>query len=74
MPPELRHLFVRFNALGRMLPRDLDTLEDAATCAKAMLVVAEMNKVQAETDAYLERHRISAANVSGKNSTKQAQA
>ena len=57
MPPEVRQLFERFNQLGEMLPRDHDFLADPAAVAEAMLVIDEMQKVDAQTQVLLDRYR-----------------
>ena len=57
MPPELRQLFLRFNQLGALLPRDHDYLDEPNRLADTLLVIAEMQKVDAQTKAYLERYR-----------------
>jgi hypothetical protein len=57
MPPELRQLMERFNTLGRMLPRDTELPDDPAGLAEVMIIVAEMNKIDAEFNAFLNRHR-----------------
>ena len=48
-------LMRRFNELGRLLPApdDLDP-DDAAAVAESRLVIAEMNKTQAEMDRLLD--------------------
>ena len=47
----------RFNTLGRMLPRDTELPDDPAGLAEVMIIVAEMNKIDAEFNAFLNRHR-----------------
>jgi hypothetical protein len=59
-PPEFIALMQRFNHLGRLLPRGEDAqaeaLADRAKRAELALVIAEMRKVRAEIDAFLDKH------------------
>jgi hypothetical protein len=60
MPRELRQLMERFNQLGRMLPQDpelLDLPEEPAGRAEVMIILTEMKKVEAQIDAYIDKHR-----------------
>jgi hypothetical protein len=54
MPRELTALMTRFNALGRLLPDD-GSLDDEHVRAEARVVLAEMAKVKAAIDAYLDK-------------------
>ena len=55
MPPELRAMMERYNQLGRLLPKHADDLdlENQIAVAEAEVVLAEMNRVWAEIDAFL---------------------
>jgi hypothetical protein len=62
MPEELRALMLRFTALGRLLPQgdeiDRDVaLTDEQTRETVKLVLAEMEKVEAQVWAFLDEHR-----------------
>jgi hypothetical protein len=60
MPPELRQLMERFNELGRLLPQDpefLDFPDDPAGRAEVKIVLAEMKKIEAQINAFLDKHR-----------------
>jgi hypothetical protein len=58
MPPELRALILRFNQIGAALP-DEDAIRtgDPGVLADVKLLVAEMNRVKAEIDAFLDQAR-----------------
>ena len=60
MPRELKALMQRFNALGRLLPKgdEIDVAAlDEQTRAAARVVIAEMEKVRAEIDAFIDAAR-----------------
>jgi hypothetical protein len=59
MPPELRDLILRFNRIGAALPdNDAILTGDPGVLADAKLIIAEMNKVKAEIDAFLDQARL----------------
>jgi hypothetical protein len=61
MPAELRALILKFNQVGCLLDSvDEDAIRDgdAAALASAKLILAEMNKVRAEIDAFLDQARL----------------
>jgi hypothetical protein len=55
MPAELRALFERYNALGRLLPSqdDMGAFEDPGVRAEAKLILAEMAKVKKRIDDFI---------------------
>jgi hypothetical protein len=61
MPPELRHLMLRYCQLGRLLPRreDISSIADFDLSERAglELVLAEMCRVKAEIDEFLRAAR-----------------
>ena len=62
MPPELAALMKRYIALGQLLPQgdDVDrvaALEDEQARAAASLIIAEMEKVRVEIDAFIDAAR-----------------
>jgi hypothetical protein len=59
MPPEFRALLERYNQLGRLLPKPIDDLdlEDPLAVAETKVIIAEMNGVMAEIDAFLAAER-----------------
>jgi hypothetical protein len=61
MPPELRDLILRFDRIGCLLDDvDEDAIRDgdAAALASAKLILAEMNRVKGEIDAFLDQARL----------------
>ena len=63
MPPELMSLLKRYIALAQGLPQgdDIDqqiALSDPLKMADTEMVLAEMAKVKAEIDAFLEQARV----------------
>jgi hypothetical protein len=58
MPDALRELMLRFNRIGAALPDD-DAIRtgDPGVLADVKLILAEMNKVKAEIDAFLDQGR-----------------
>jgi hypothetical protein len=59
MPPELRELILRFNRIGAALPDDDAILSgDPGVLADVKLLVAEMNRVKAEIDAFLDQAQL----------------
>jgi acyl-coenzyme A synthetase/AMP-(fatty) acid ligase len=65
-PPEFIALMLRFNELGRLLPQggeaQAEAVADRAKRAELKLVIAEMRKVRAEIDAFLNKHGKPAVN------------
>lgn len=60
MPPELRRLMERFIQIAQFLPRDpemLDLPEDPAGRAELIIVLAEMDKIKDQIDAFLDAAR-----------------
>jgi len=59
-PPEFIALMLRFNQLGRLLPpgkeEQTEAVADPARRAEIKIVLAEMRKVRAEIDAFLDKH------------------
>lgn len=54
MPPELSRLMQRYIDLGRLLPSAHEDLpEDIPGRAELRIVLAEMNKVKGQIDAFL---------------------
>ena len=55
MPPELRAMMERYNQLGRLLPKDADDLDlkNPDVRAEVKVVIAEMNRVWAQINAFL---------------------
>jgi hypothetical protein len=63
MPPELRAMMERYNQLGRLLPKDADDLDlkNPDVRAEVKVVIAEMNRVWAQINAFLAAARKAAA-------------
>ena len=54
MPTELRALFERYNALGRLLPAEADMdVNDARALSEATIVLREMEQVKKQIDHFL---------------------
>ncbi len=57
MPTELKNLILRYNQIGCLLSEEKVLSGDPVAIAEQRLVLAEMHKVKAEIDAFLDAAR-----------------
>jgi hypothetical protein len=55
MPAELHDLILRYNRIGCLLDEDKVLSGDPAALAEQRLIVAELNKVRAQIDEFIDR-------------------